>query len=77
MPEQELRILRKLFLDTADMLARTEQTRFKRESLAEAVRLIDEVIRELKTGNDRSIVHEKVYRIMLLGGEGGAFGKPP
>ncbi len=76
MLERDFRALQDVIRRTRNGLSQTEENEYKRKCLDEADRLIDDVIRDLRTEKDRSLIHSEVYRIMVLAAQGGAFGQP-
>ena len=76
MPEETLRVLQRLIRETLAGLPYTEEVIHRRQCLVEADRLVDEIVSDLATGGDRQARNEKVYRLLILAGEGGVYGKP-
>ena len=66
--------LRELIRDTNKQLSVSADNERQWRCLNEAELLINDVIRDLQSGEEPSSVRAKVFDIWVLAGEGGAFG---
>jgi hypothetical protein len=75
MPEAIFRKLQLLVRERLFVLGTNESDEHQRSCLVQADRLVDEILDDLKQDVDRRIVNEKSYRLVILCGYGGVYGK--